>query len=112
MSAPASGVGRLGGSGVGMSAGSVSVWSGRNSRIDETAVIASSSSATTIVATPLAVAWTADPPSSAPATSTPVNVFTIAGPLTHAYASVVITTTSQRPSRRAGPDTAGPVNNA
>ncbi len=40
---------------------------------------------------------------------TPVNSVTIVGPLTNAYESAVMTTRSARPSRSAGPETAGPV---
>ena len=51
----------------------------------------------------------AAPPNSPRPTSTPVNSATIWGPETNATASVLMTTRSERPSNRAGPETTGPV---
>ena len=58
---------------------------------------------------PLDVAWMAVPPSSLIPIRIPVNSATICGPDTKAKASELITTRSASPSRRAGPETTGPV---
>ncbi len=70
---------------------------------------ASSSLATTIVATPLSRSCTAAPPRRSRPIATPVNDTTTSGPLTYANASLVMITWSAMPSSNAGPDTAGPT---
>ena len=58
---------------------------------------------------PLDLAWAATPPSCCRPTATPVNSSTICGPETKATASEFMTTRSDMPSSRAGPETTGPV---
>ena len=101
-----SGVGRSTESLTGASGGTSSVLDGRYSRSSATAP---STSSDCTAHSPLALAWTAAPPSSPIPISIPVNSATICGPDTKATASELITTRSERPSSSAGPETTGPV---
>ena len=101
-----SGVGRSTESLTGASGGTSSVFDGRYSSSSATAPSTSSDST---AHSPLAVACIAVPPSSPIPTSIPVNSATICGPDTKATASELITTRSESPSSRAGPETTGPV---
>ena len=86
--------------------GNSSVCAGRYSN---SSAMAPSTSSDSTAHRPLDLACAATPPSCCRPTSTPVNSSTICGPETKATASEFMTTRSDMPSSRAGPETTGPV---